>query len=57
METAHLASALAHLGNISFRLGRQLTFDPKAEKFVGDEQANTMLGRKYRAPFVVPEKV
>ena len=57
VETAHLASALAHLGNISFRLGRQLTFDPKAEKFVGDEKANAMLGRKYRAPFVVPEKV
>ena len=35
VETAHLASALAHLGNISYRLGRQLEFDPKTEKFVG----------------------
>jgi predicted dehydrogenase len=57
VETAHLASALAHLGNISYRLGRQLSFDPKAEKFVGDEEANRMLTRKYRAPYVVPDKV
>jgi predicted dehydrogenase len=57
VETAHLASSLAHLGNISHRLGRQLTFDPTAERFVSDEEANTMLRRTYRAPFVVTEKV
>jgi predicted dehydrogenase len=57
VETAHLASALAHLGNISYRLGRQLTFDPAKERFVGDEQANAMVTRNYRPPFVVPEKV
>src|SRR4030088_619834 len=53
VETAHLASGLAHLGNISYRLGRQLTFDPAKETFVGDEQANAMIGRNYRAPFVI----
>jgi hypothetical protein len=57
VETAHLASGLAHLGNISYRLGRQLEFDPSKERFVGDEEANRMLSRKYRAPFAVPEKV
>ncbi|MEK7750443.1 MAG: Gfo/Idh/MocA family oxidoreductase, partial [Acidobacteriota bacterium] len=54
VETAHLASALAHMGNISYRLGRQLTFDPVKERFVGDQQANAMVTRQYRAPFVVP---
>ncbi len=57
VESAHLSSALAHLGNISFRLGRQLEFDPARERFTGDAQANDMLTRNYRAPFVVPEKV
>jgi predicted dehydrogenase len=57
VETAHLASGLAHLGNIAVRLGRVLTFDPKTEKFVGDQQADALLTRKYRAPYVVPEKV
>jgi predicted dehydrogenase len=56
-ESAHTSSGLAHLGNIAFRLDRSLKFDPKAEKFVGDAEADAMLTRKYRAPFVVPEKV
>ena len=57
VESAHLSSALAHLGNISYRVGRTLNFDPKTERFVGDTEADTYLKRKYRAPFVVPEKV
>ena len=57
VETAHLAASLAHLGNISYRLGRNLKFDPLTEKFIGDKKANEMLTRKYRAPFIVPDKV
>jgi predicted dehydrogenase len=57
VETAHLSSALAHLGNISYRLDRQLRFDPAKEQFTGDAEANKMLTRNYRKPFVVPEKV
>ena len=57
VETAHLSSGLAHLGNISYRLGRQLTFNPKAEKFINDTDADKMLTRNYRAPYVVPERV
>lgn len=57
VETAHLASGLAHLGNISYRLEKQLTFNPKTERFVDDDDANKMLTRKYRSPFVVPDKI
>jgi hypothetical protein len=57
VETAHLSSALAHLGNISFRLCRVVTFDPATERFLGDHEANAMLARDYRKPYVVPEKV
>ena len=57
IETGHRASALAHLGNISFRLGRRLEFDPATEQFKNDSEANAMLTRNYREPFVVPEKV
>ena len=57
VETAHLSSALAHLGNIAYRLNRRLEFDAQREKFVGDEEANRMLTRDYRKPFVVPERV
>ncbi|MDB5240856.1 MAG: oxidoreductase [Spirosoma sp.] len=57
VETAHLASSLAHLGNIAYRLGRTLNFDPQKEVFVGDKQANAMLSRKYRAPYLIPTTV
>jgi predicted dehydrogenase len=57
IEEGHLSSALVHLANISYRLGRALNFDPKTERFVNDPEANRMLRRQYRAPFVVPEKV
>lgn len=57
VETGHLSSALAHLGNISYRLGRQLDFDPVSERFIGNEDANNMLSREYRAPYILPEKV
>lgn len=57
IETGHTSSAVAHLGNIAYRLGRQLSFDTKTEKFVRDTQADAMLTRTYRPPFVVPEQV
>ena len=57
VETAHYSSALAHLANISFRLGRRLEFDPVRERFAGDAAGDRMLSRDYRAPFVVPERV
>ncbi|MHC4568540.1 MAG: hypothetical protein ACYTE3_22610 [Planctomycetota bacterium] len=46
-----------HLANISYRLGRSLDFDPVEQRFVNDDEANAMLTRKYRKPFVVPVKV
>jgi hypothetical protein len=41
-----------HLGNISYRLGRTLTFDSKKMECVGDREANAMFKRKYRSPYV-----
>lgn len=49
--------ALIHLGNISYRLGRTLEFNPETMKFKNDPEANQMLTREYRAPFIVPKKV
>ncbi|MBW7997975.1 MAG: Gfo/Idh/MocA family oxidoreductase [Candidatus Glassbacteria bacterium] len=41
-----------HLGLISFRLGRKLVWDDTAERFVGDNAANYLLSRPYRAPWI-----
>jgi hypothetical protein len=46
-----------HLGNIAYRLGRTLTFDPATLRFSGDAEANAMLTREYRAPYGVPDRV
>ena len=53
----HNSSALCHLANLAYRLDRTLRFDPTAERFVNDNEANTMLTRDYRAPYVVPAQV
>jgi len=57
IEEGHLSSTLPHLANIAYRVGRKLKFDGKTEKFVGDAEADALLTRPYRAPFVIPEKV
>jgi predicted dehydrogenase len=57
VETAHLSSALAHLGNIAYLTGRVLTFDPKSETFPNDREANALLTREYRRPYIVPKVV
>ena len=44
------------LDGLSYKLGRTLTVDAKAESFVGDAQANALLTRSYRKPFSLPEK-
>ena len=57
IEEGHLSSAYCHLGNIAYRLGRKLHINPSTESFVNDSEADAMLTREYRAPFVVPAKV
>lgn len=47
IEAAHRSITIAHLGNISLRLGRDLKWDPSAERFADDE-ANRMLSRPMR---------
>lgn len=51
----HLSSTLPHLANISYRVGRSLTFDGKTEQFVGDKDADKLLTREYRKGFEIPK--
>lgn len=57
VEETFLSTGLCHLGNISYRLGRELRFDPVKERFVSDTAADAMLTRAYRKPYTVPDKV
>jgi len=51
------SSALPHLANISYRLGRELKFMGDYEKFANDTEADALLTRVYRKPYVVPNEV
>jgi len=55
----HMDANGVDLKDTAATLGPMLTVDPKAERFVGDfsDKANELVTRKYRKPFVVPDKV
>jgi predicted dehydrogenase len=57
IEEGHKSTRLSHLGNIAFRTGRAIRFDEKTETCLNDPEANRLLRRSYRKPFVVPEDV
>ena len=53
----HLARNDVDLNKTKATLGVFLEMDPETEKFKDNEAADALLTRKYRKPFVVPEKV
>ncbi len=55
--STHLAANKLDLTTDQLTLGEFLKFDPAAEKFIGNPEADKLLTREYRAPFIVPEKV
>ncbi|MFQ5811027.1 MAG: Gfo/Idh/MocA family protein, partial [Armatimonadota bacterium] len=58
IEEGHISTVLCHLGNISYRCGgRKLYFDADTETFIGDKEANKLVKRTYRKPWVIPDKV
>jgi hypothetical protein len=53
----HLADSTIKLQQASYQLGPRHAFDPETERFPQSPQANALLTREYRKPFVVPEQV
>ena len=53
-QDAHVSCVHCHLGNVAYRLGRSLEFDPDGERFK-DNDANQFLTRDYRPDFEVPK--
>jgi predicted dehydrogenase len=57
IEEGAMSCVLMHLANVSYRLGRTLHWDEKTWSVKNDPEANRMLTRVYRAPYIVPAKV
>ena len=55
VDIGHRVSTVCHLANISIKLGRKLKWDPAAEQFAGDAEANKMLDRPRRDPWQLPQ--
>ncbi|EMI20796.1 oxidoreductase domain-containing protein [Rhodopirellula maiorica SM1] len=55
IEIGHQATTLSLLGMLSLKLGRSVRWDGESERIIGDDEANGLLKRKYRAPWTYPE--
>ena len=53
-EIGHRSATVCHLVNITKRLGRHLRWDPTAERFLGDDEANSQLDRPRRSGYRLP---
>ena len=54
IEQGYISTASCVLANLSMKLGRSLTWDPTSSRIVGDDEANKLLKRPYRGPWVHP---
>jgi predicted dehydrogenase len=54
IEQGYISTAACILANLSAQLGRSLKWDQAAGKIVGDDEANKLLARPYRAPWLHP---
>ncbi len=55
IEQGYITAASCILANMSCKLGRKLVWDPEKGQVVGDEEANRLLARPYRSPWVHPD--
>ncbi len=55
IEEGHISTASCILANIALEVGRTLNWDAENERIVGDEEANRLLERPYRSPWVHPD--
>jgi predicted dehydrogenase len=55
IEQGFISTATCILANLSMKLGRTLTWDAEKQQVVGDAEANKLLRRPYRGPWVHPE--
>jgi predicted dehydrogenase len=55
IEEIHRSTNMSLLGMLSYKLGRSVKWDGEKEVIVGDAEANKMLRREYRKPWVYPE--
>jgi len=54
IEQGYISTTSCILANLSMRTGRTMTWDPQKGRVIGDAEANRLLARPYRSPWVHP---
>src|SRR5262249_30183971 len=54
IEEGYISTASCIMANLALKLGRTLAWDPQTHKVIGDDEANRLLLRPYRSPWVHP---
>ena len=54
IEQGYISTASCILANLSMQLGRTLTWDPQSGQVKSDDEANRLLTRPYRGPWIHP---
>lgn len=55
IEQGYITATACILANMACKLGRTLEWDPDKGRVVGDDQANRLLARPYRSPWIHPD--
>ena len=55
IEEGHISTATCILANLALGLGRTLNWDASAGRVIGDDEANSLLTRPYRSPWIHPD--
>jgi predicted dehydrogenase len=55
IEEGHISAATCILANLALKTGRTLVWDPASHQVKGDDEANRLLRRPYRRPWIHPE--
>lgn len=55
IEVGHISTASCIMANLSMKTGRPIIYDPHNRQIVNDQEANSLLRRPYRQPWVHPE--
>ncbi|MGH9396304.1 MAG: gfo/Idh/MocA family oxidoreductase, partial [Terriglobia bacterium] len=54
IEQGYISTASCILANLSMKTGRTMAWDPQTGRVIGDAEANRLLARTYRGPWVHP---
>ena len=53
----HMSTVLPLIANVAYRVGETLRFNGEFEEIIDNEEADMLLTRKYRYPYIIPKKV